>query len=198
MDDRGLAPLLCRAAAAGAFAGALNAAHCWATLPDLKFAWHIVPAGAAHGALLALFATLFSALALDRGVAVRLLLWPVAGWAAGYASFAALNLSLDWKWDMFAVWTEPAEAYWPFQAFGLVAALAFFAWGLLRRLRAPRLVHHLAYAMAAGAGGSLWWWLSMEKPHWYYCIPHGVVWGTAVGLAVWSVYRDRAPETAVT
>ncbi len=189
-----ISELLSRPALFGGFAGALNAAHCWATLPDCNFAWHIVPAGAAHGATLALFAAPLSALLQKRSLAARLIAIPLVGWLAGAASFALLNLSLGWHWEMYALWKRPDEDFWPFQAFGLVAAIAFFGWGALKLLPAPRLMTHWLTAIAAGIGGSLWWWISMENGHWYYSLLHGTVWGSAVGLGVWSAGRKRVED----
>lgn len=197
MAEVRLGSLLWRTGLFGGFGGALNAAHCWVTLPDCKFAWHIVPAGAAHGALLALIAAIFSALFYERALAARLAVLPLMGWLAGCISFAVLNLSLDWHWDMYAFWKKPGDIYWPFQAFGLVAASAFLGWAVFRRLRAPRLVHHLLIAIFAGMAGSLWWWISMESHHWYYSLLHGIVWGSAVGLGVWSVYGERSQDVVV-
>ncbi len=194
MRNLRLVSLLWRTGLLGGFAGALNAAHCWATLPDCKFSWHIVPAGAVHGALLALIAALFSALFYERTLAARLAVLPLMGWLAGCVSFGPLNLSLGWHWDMYAFWKKPGEAYWPFQAFGLVATAAFLGWAVFKLLRARRLLAQLLATIFAGMAGSLWWWLSMESHHWYYSLLHGTVWGSAVGLGVWSVYRERTEE----
>ncbi len=182
---------LTRLTLSGGCAGALNAAHCWATLPEHQFAWHIIPAGAVHGALLALLAAFFSGLLLERSLAARLTAVPLVGWLAGAASFSALNLSLGWGWNMYLFWEKPGELYWPFQAFGLVAALAFLGWGALKLLRAPRLMTHWLTAIFAGMAGSLWWWISMDAGHWYYSLLHGTVWGSAVGLALWSSCGER-------
>jgi hypothetical protein len=79
----------------------------------------------------------------------------------------------------------------------LVAAAAFLGWAVLGRLHAPRLVHHLLTPIFAAMAGSLWWWISMESNHWYYSLLHGIVWGSAVGLGVWSVYGERPQDGVV-
>jgi hypothetical protein len=190
MKKSKLGELLLRSGVGGALGGLFNAAHCWATLSHSEIHWHIIPAGAVHGALLALIAVLSSALVLERSLPVRLLVLPFVAWIAGWLSFEALSLSLGWGDMMFEVWTRPKNILGPYGNFGLVVAWAFLGWAILRWLRSPRLLVHLACAVSAGIWGSLWWWISMDTEHWYYSLIHGVVWGSLVGLGVWSIRRQ--------
>lgn len=169
--------------ACGALAGALNAAACWAdwpvAIPDAEFAWHIVPAGAAHGAVLVATA-LLGRLAMCR--APRALAWsagPVLGWLAGYVSWMPIFLSIDGggsplAWP-FGGWMEALLTPW--QAFGFVA----WAWYWSLLLPGSGRTRRVLGGVVAGAIGSAWFWSAMQV--WYLCLLHGAAWGLLVGQA---------------
>ncbi len=86
------ARILAWAAAGGCLGGGLNAVHALLTLSeDLK--WHIVPAGALHGGLLALLSLASARLLLRRPPWQGILGLPLLGWACGYLTFFPLALS---------------------------------------------------------------------------------------------------------
>ena len=186
----------------GGLGGGINALLCYAKLPvDIgeRFQWHIIPAGVAHGALLAVLAAGWAAVWMRRPTAVRAAGAALVGWLAGWLSYVCLDLSVTelrgvnthalwWSFqsDRLAwVWT-------PFLRFGLVSALAYVGWNLLglwnRTERAP----HLMVGMLSGAFGSLWWWASWNL--WYLAFLHGAIWGSLVGYGVW---RSQRPVVQV-
>lgn len=181
-----------RVAAGGALAGAVNAWLCFAGIPvDLEsefvaFRWHLIPAGAVHGSILATAGLLGWRWSRRVDWPRRLTAALMAGWVGGYLAWQALSLSVDQRW---------APARWPFdegvlswvvsplQVFGLVTFVYVALLDLWVRSRISRRVHVLA-ALVAGVSGSLWWWIEMG--HWYYSPIHGAIWGIGVGLACWS------------
>ena len=183
----------------GAVAGATNAWLCYAGIPGAvsgnpHFAWHLVPAGAGHGAVLAMAALALAKLFADSPLPIRLLAAPAVGWVTGHASWIPLNRSVaEDPWLRTLAW--PFQEGWsaalldPFLAFGLVASL-YYACLSLRPLQRARLSLHLLYAILAGVLGSLWWWISMET--WSFSVLHGAIWGTLVGTGAWTVSRAAA------
>src|SRR5512139_1187928 len=123
----------------GASAGAINGLLCWAQVPEpvldnQRFGWVVVPAGAIHGAVLVLVPVLLASGLAACWLTFRLLMTPLVGWLAGYASWIPLHHwvveetwleSLSWPWGPLGGWTD---AIWvPFPHFGLVAAIYFVA-----------------------------------------------------------------------
>jgi hypothetical protein len=180
--------LLIGASLAGAAAGGLNAWLCYAGLPrpiavHPQFTWDIVPAGVLHGGILAVAGCLGALWNHRARWARRLLTAATVGWVAGYVSWQPLRMSLDrtfgwslWPFDQSWPWLIAS----PFAHFGLVASILCVVWGADRRTG----VGSVAVTLAAGIGGSLWWWIAYEQ--WYLSLLHGAIWGTAVGLSVWS------------
>lgn len=177
----------------GALGGAINAWLCYARLPvavsgNPKFAWHVVPAGAVHGGLLAIAAfgvgIAFSTRRLRTRLAVAL---PLA-WVAGFVSWIPLNRSAfeepwakSFGWALHNGWG--AALLGPLQYFGFVALLYYLAVALcLPRRRG--LTAHVILAAVAAILGSLWWWIAIGP--WYFSVLHGTVWGTFVGVGAWS------------
>src|SRR5260370_15434671 len=81
----------------GAAGGAINASLCYAQFPvaagGTHFKWHIIPAGAAHGAILAAVTVACAWWLLGKAVLARLLAAPFIGWIIGYLSFIPLTRS---------------------------------------------------------------------------------------------------------
>ena len=192
-----------RVGACGALGGATNAWLCYAQLPvaaagNASFAWHVVPAGAVHGGLLAVFAFGVYGLFSKRSLGTRLLVALPLAWIAGVASWIPLNRSaFDEPWSKSLTW--PFHESWsaavvaPFQYFGLVAGLYYLLLALCCS-RQRSLGAHLLYGIASGALGSLWWWISAEP--WYFSLLHGAIWGTLVGIGAWAASRTSATRVA--
>jgi hypothetical protein len=187
--------MLARWLAAGACAGALNATLCYAGIPVSvsDFDWHLIPAGAVHGAILAAGAYLSrrgSQTISSTHVMSRALL---AGWLAGYFSWQPSRMSLEGTaglvlWPFDSSWI--AVAFGPLQYFGLVvliSALMPTRWTVMCARKTTTL---LAF-IAAGALGSLWWWIEIGP--WYYSVIHGSFWGLATASAAYtSASRSKA------
>jgi hypothetical protein len=187
-----------RIGACGALGGAANAWLCYAQLPvaagNTTFAWHVVPAGAVHGGLLAVIAFGAGRLLSKWTLGARLLAAPLLAWIAGVLSWIPLSRSAtEDPWARSLTW--PFHQGWkaaivdPFLCFGLVAGLYYLS-VVLFSLRERRLGAHLLYAGLSGALGSLWWWISIEP--WYFSPLHGAIWGAFVGTGAWSLSRNGA------
>lgn len=177
----------------GALAGATNAWLCYARLPvavsgNPTFAWHLVPAGAAHGGLLGMVAFGVGTALSTRRLGARLAVALPLAWVAGFVSWIPLNRSAfgdpwakSFSWALHEGWG--AALLGPLQYFGLVALLYYLAVALcLDRERG--LTAHVALAAVAGILGSLWWWIAMGP--WYFSVLHGAIWGTLLGAGAWS------------
>jgi hypothetical protein len=187
----------------GAAGGAINAWLCYAQWPepikDATFRWHVVPAGAIHGAVLAL-CSVAAAMVLSRNhLGARLLAAPVIGWVSGYASWIPLNLSTfdeplgqSLAWPFRQEWQRAAVG--PFWYFGLVAAVHYLCLVSTSPAMRRRLSVQVTCAAAAGTLGSLWWWFAWER--WYFSAIHGAIWGVCVGAAAWPLYRTVGGEQA--
>lgn len=182
----------------GALAGALVATHALLSIKRPPLPWHVVPAGLAHGAILAIVAASVAWLAVDRGQTTRILSVPLAGWAGGLLSWVPLAYSLKLPPAPTPLW--PNLLWGPFFNFGLVSALAVLGWAVLRQLWTRRLVVHLAVASVSAVLGSMWFWVAWASvdgfPFYWYEIPHGVTWGCFVALAAWSAVRRVPPPAA--
>ncbi len=186
----------------GALGGAINAWLCYAKLPApvgtslVAFSWHVIPAGAVHGALLAMIPVAFAQGLRRRGWPLRWAAVPVIGWLCGWLPFIPINMSLDASSPLRAgvpslmqalFWpfrSEPAEALvglWQF--FGAVGMLYYAGLNLFGVLAKPGVRPHLALAIASGVLGSFWWWKEMAP--WYFSVLHGTIWGALVGYGVW-------------
>jgi hypothetical protein len=193
---RSAASLLWRTTAAGAAAGAMNAWLCYAGIPTTVdsgsvFEWGLVPAGALHGAILAVGAVLAWQWSRQAHWPRILLTAYLGGWIAGYVSWQPLRTAIDSGWPPDA-W--PFDAGWvsalfaPLQVFGFVTLIYVVLLAKWSPGRSSRGANVLA-ASIAGIGGSLWWWISWER--WYFSLLHGAIWGVTVGLATWSAFGRR-------
>jgi hypothetical protein len=194
--DRGS---LLRITAAGGLGGGLNATLCVLGWPvpvaSASFRWHLIPAGAAHGALLALAAIAGVAASWRTGHSLRR--WfavPIVGWVGGYASWIPMEMSVFGRSLRAAVaWPAGGDLFslaviWnPLVYFGGVSALLYL-WlsSAAARHSAGRIV--VGAAIAASLGSLLWW---IEWSPWYFSLLHGGLWGVLVGVA--AVRRDRSP-----
>ena len=172
----------------GAGAGAINAWLCLARIPvpvqdDPDFTWLVVPGGAVHGAIMAIVPLAAALTLVGWRVGYRVLVAPVVGWVAGYASWVPLHhWVFDKSWSKSLVWPLQIDgwlgvAWAPFPYFGAVGAIAYVSLtaGGLGRSRARTAV----LIACAGVLGSLWWWL--EFGPWYFAAIHGTIWGILVG-----------------
>lgn len=179
----------------GAIGGGANAWLCYAQIPvavgtssaDISngaaFKWHVVPAGAFHGAALALIPALAVFLLRGRTLAANLVAAPLVGWLSGYLSWIPLGRSaFDWSWGKAVTYSfheSAVQALWiPLPYFGLVGLLYFLALQVTFRKHPGRSLV-VALVVASGVLGSLWWWIAW-KP-WYFAVLHGTIWGVAVG-----------------
>lgn len=183
----------------GGCGGAVNAFWCYAKFPvgisgGMDFAWTIIPAGAAHGALLALCVMAGVILLQRRPRTLQWLGILLAGWLTGWLSFIPIHLYILSVGSTALTRADLLKALWPYEAtigtlwapystFGLVALFSFGGLILWRPLTTPRLSRQLLIGSLSGTAGSLWWW-SVYGP-WYLCLLHGTIWGSLVGLGVW-------------
>jgi len=184
----------------GAVGGAINASLCYAEFPVAAggehFKWHVIPAGAMHGAMLAALTVACASWLLGKAVWARLLAAPFIGWVIAYLSWIPLNRSVfDDPWRKSFSWPfgegRAQGLYMAFVYFGLVAVVYYLCLalgGLSRR----GLGIHLVYGCSAGVLGSLWWWIGW-KP-WYLSLIHGTVWGILVGYGSWRAVQAAVPE----
>ena len=183
----------------GGAGGAINALLCYLkfpvdTGPHVPFPWHIIPAGGAHGALLAAIAAGCASAVWNQRAWMRWAAAPVVGWLSGWLSWIPLQLCLhpEVGINKAPLWPfvgnnfkETAWGLW--QYFGLVGMLCFVGLQLLRRASPARRRPFLAVGIISGCLGSLWWWIEM-KP-WYFSLIHGTIWGSLVGYGVWKSQR---------
>jgi len=188
--------------AAGAVGGGINAWLIFMEWPvDIPashtptFDWSIVPAGAAHGAILALVPFLLASVFRRSRLGWRLLSVPVAGWVGGWLAWAALFILWSdgiGSWDAL-LWPSGEFGWWgPFPYHGMVSALV--ALGLALFPHSTRGTTAIGLSVASGILGSLWFWIDIE-PWWFACL-HGAIWGVLVGVA-WSSTGLRAEVQAV-
>lgn len=190
-----------RVAACGALGGATNAWLCYAEVPvaaaqNTTFGWHVIPAGAVHGSVLAFTAFGGARLLASRGLRLRLLVAAPLAWVAGVASWIPLNRSaFDEPWLKSLTW--PFHDGWgtallaPFQYFGFVAGLYYLSL-VIRVTQGRSLAAHVLTAGASGTLGSLWWWIAMES--WYFSPLHGTIWGAFVGAGAWAWAASRGRD----
>ncbi len=193
-----------RVAACGAIGGAANASLCLAQWPvaaakNATFAWHVIPAGAIHGGVLAFTAFSGARILASRSLRLRLLVAAPLAWVAGVVSWIPLNRSaFDEPWLRSLTWSFRdglgTAVGAPFQYFGFVAGL-YYLFLVLRGRRGSSLAAHLLTAAASGVLGSLWWWIAMEP--WYFSPLHGTIWGTLVGAGAWATSRSGGMEKSV-
>lgn len=174
----------------GGLGGAINAWMCYANLPPwgagLRFEWHVIPAGWAHGALLAVLSIGPATLLRARHLPIRLLWIPIGGWLSGWISWIPLSFSTGYlSFDMLNPSWE--TWWWPYYAFGLVGVLYYFFLTICRQLDSKKLLRHVLMGTISGAMGTLWWWISAQP--WYFSLIHGTIWGTLVGFGVWKAQR---------
>lgn len=189
----------------GALGGAINAWLCYARLPvavsdNPHFAWHVVPAGAVHGGMLAVVAFAVGGAFSTRRVRARLAVALPLAWIAGFVSWIPLNRSAfdepwakSFSWALHEEWS--AAMLGPFQYFGFVALLYYLAVALYLT-RERRLTAHVTVAAIAGIVGSLWWWITIGP--WYFSVLHGAIWGSFVGVGAWNARGAMMVERLTT
>ena len=187
----------------GGLGGGINATLCYAKLPapvsEGMFAptlqWHIIPAGALRGALLALIAVSVAGRLWTASTCVRWLVLPVIGWVAGWLSWIPIQLScVPESWLKVLVWPfngSGLEALWGLlQYFGGVSLLYYFLLNICQQFSEERWWRHVLLGCASGVLGSLGFW--MPSGRWYFSLIHGAIWGALVGYGVWLAQRQRA------
>ena len=187
----------------GGIGGAINAWLCYAKFPVPAnkyiddFPWHIIPAGAVHGAILAAISVGFAVLFWERRSLTRWVGLLAIGWLSGYLSYLPLNLSLfiPSEKNVFRALILPfgslREALlMPYQTFGFVAFSCYFFLNICRQLFNKRLPVHLFIGILSGCVGSLWWWIVCE--HWYLSLLHGTIWGALVGYGFWKTQQHES------
>lgn len=189
-------------AAGGAAGGAINALLCLLGIPVqisdgsiLDLQWHIVPAGAVHGAILAAAAYYGARWWAPRNILLRLGGAIGVGWVGGYLSWNSLRLSLGHGF------LTPREVFsdgivqailGPLDFFGAVTALLYLVL-VVRRPSTRSFWASATVAVTAGVLGSLHVWFDYSHAVWYLSLIHGTIWGLAVAAAL-SVGTDRRDE----
>lgn len=190
----------------GGLGGAVNAGSYYAVCAAngaeamSRIHWHLIPAGAAHGAILAIVTVgmaqwLYGS---DTPLRVRVAAWPIVGWLAGWLSWIPIKASLSGyqfiqstsAWDNIGrsiFWPFIHPLWGPYLFFGLVGVVGYALFNLCRQLAAPQLWRHVLVASAAGVLGSLWWWIVLSN--WWFSLLHGTIWGSLVGYGVWRAQR---------
>ena len=179
--------------------GGINAWLCYSRWPvpvedNPAFHWHMVPAGALHGAILALAALALASIAVSWKWPARIFALVLTGWLSGYVSWIALDRSVfNNAWLKSLTWPfhplSLSSLWTPYAQFGLVTLL-YAAWLLMPSAPRSNLTRHIVAASLAGALGSLWWWCAWRP--WHFSILHGLVWGVAVGCAAWASFRQAS------
>jgi hypothetical protein len=185
-----------RITAAGSVAGGINATLCVLDWPvpaaAASFRWHLIPAGMAHGGLLALAAIAGLAVSSRPRLARwRWLAAPIIGWLGGYTSWVPLEMSIfdQSLSDAFdgrpgVPYTSPSSGIrWSTLAGSAPCSNLWLVSGAGRHSRKMAIFG----AALAGSLGSLCWWI--EWSPWYFSLLHGGVWGILVGFA--AVPRGR-------
>jgi hypothetical protein len=109
---------LLRIGLGGALGGATNAWLCYAQLPVaaggyMSFAWHVIPAGAVHGALLAAIEFGVGGLHSKRPVVAKFLAALPVGWISGVVSWILLLRSVFGEsWAKSLTWFFPGKVSW--------------------------------------------------------------------------------------
>lgn len=205
----------------GGLGGGLNAWWCYARFPagssvDSFTPW-IVPAGFAHGALLALASVLLADFFLGKPLPAQIAGLAFAGWLAGWLSFIPIQLYIDVGSSespmpflasaaapRYPAFSDVVKALrWPFSSgfrdalyvpyiyFGLVAVVYCFLSALFRRNAKPlSLAACMGMCSLSGILGSLWWWIQWDP--WYFSLLHGAVWGSLVGYGLWESRKKPA------
>jgi hypothetical protein len=182
----------------GGLGGGINAWLCYVKWPvsAADFDLSVVPAGAGHGAILALVAVGAAMLFARRRLWLRFAPHAAVGWVSGFLSFLVLHIALNLTDPKVFKWSEILEPTvhlltWPFFYWGLVGLLYYFALCVCRGLRLRDLALHMILASVSGILGSLWWWT--EFGPWYFSLIHGAIWGGLVGFGMWSAVRRERP-----
>lgn len=176
----------------GGVGGAINAALAFVRLPvpvgDVTFEWHVILAGAAHGAILAGTAAA-SAFALQaQALPLRWIAAPVVGWLAGWLSWVPMHLSIVDMGLMAALRWPFVDSFGdvlisPLRSFGLVSALLYGGLNLSVWPLSSRGVC-VIMGITSGVLGSLWFWASVGP--WYLALLHGGIWGGLVGRGLYA------------
>ena len=176
----------------GAIGGAVNAFLCLVKIPvDVGgLRWHIVPAGAVHGGLLALISAGFAVLCYGRKAWIKAVGLLAAGGISGWLSFISLRLSINDRWELENIWWPLEDGHFiekltqPYTVFGLVGFIYYFFLCILNLFHSKNLGIHVLIAAISGCLGSLYWWAVMDR-HWYLSPLHGTIWGVCVGFGMW-------------
>ena len=174
----------------GALGGAINAYLCYAKIPvDVAaFKWHIVPAGACHGAILILFSLLLSRYFYSKDIIFRCIGLFLTGYLAGGTSWSAIRTSIDEKITIETLWWIDREGFMdailePFQTFGFVAVGLYIYLVVLRQMNHLRWELHMIGCVISAIAGSVWFWANCG--FWYLSFLHGIIWGCLVGYTIW-------------
>ena len=194
----------------GGLGGMINAALCYACLPvaaggtgstDFKnLSWLIIPAGAMHGAVLAAIPVRLAVLFFERRGVVRWLGLPLAGWLSGGLSFAPIQLAIFLPslrevnaTNVMKVLIYPLATFlspWAsFVYFGAVGFLYYFFLSVCRWIAVKRLVAHVFMGCVSAWLGSHLVWRIFQP--WYFSLIHGAIWGSLVGVGVWTSQTGR-------
>ncbi len=193
----------------GALGGAVNAVLCYLHMPtaiispgivglnadqtaSFPFPWHVIPAGALHGALLVLGSVGCARLCWNLRFKIKVTGLVITTWVVGWLSFIPLRVSVfheSWReavtWPLasgLAGWLDALRA--PVTSFGLVAGVYYLLLAVCRQLTARSRSWQMVMGAASGVLGSLYWWASFHR--WYFSVLHGVIWGALVGYGVWA------------
>lgn len=214
----------------GALGGAINAALCYFKLPvpvgqgDSTFSVAILPAGAAHGALLAVVSVAGWQWLRARPAVVRWGGLPVLGWVSGWLSFIPISCYISaahvgtglFGTGLFSGGQSQPRGMsleglvgaltWPFKNVTGLEALAIpfsyfglvgLVYGLLSAVapRFGRSGREITVAIFCAAGVlGSLWWWIDWQP-WYFSLIHGTLWGLLVGTGAWHADQpSRAPS----
>ena len=192
----------------GGLGGAINAALCYFKLPvsipmdvtppsqAIDFPWHVVPAGALHGALLACGSVGCAQLVWNQRLKLKLVGLLLVTWMVGWVSFIPIRLSVFREnvhdaitWPLASGLAHVLDVVrGPVTSFGLVAGLYYLLLALCRQLTARSLQRHVLLGALSGVAGSCYWWASFGR--WYFSLMHGTIWGALVGYGVWRAQQQ--------
>lgn len=191
----------------GIIGGAASTWFWYAKLPIPGYGdhvgWSVVPAGAIHGGLLAVFSVGVAATLWESRRLIRWLGLPLAGFLSSWFSVIPLQIyntgpslgEIAWAfvWPIQVlfgglVFGMPLSGLViPFVWFGFAGSFYYFLLNICRQLTSDRLVIHLLMGSLTGWVSSLCWfaWAEMEFSPWHVHVLHGAIWGSLVGFGVW-------------
>ena len=187
----------------GGLGGAINVWLCYVKLPGVPpyftgFKSHIMLAGMAHGALLALIPVTSAWLLRSKRWWVNMLAIPIVGWVSGWLSFIPFDAYFGRSFHLVTlVWPFFRPLWTPYAYFGLVGGLYYLLLNIERLLSGNAILRHMFWGSFGGFLGSLGWW-AFFKP-WWFSLIHGTIWGSLVGFGVWKAsVRGQGAQTKST